>query len=96
MVQNKKVKKIHGPGYLIGFLQSFYELLVTQSGLELGFYDLINQYKLISFKKLASLKNYPEKLVHSWCNAAITLGHLKSEKGNYSLSSWTRNYLWKD
>ena len=96
MVQNKKVKKIHGPGYLIGFLQTFYEILVTHSGLELGFYDLINQYKLISFKKLASLNNYSEKLVHSWCNAALAIGHLKLEKDDYYLSSWTKNYLCKD
>ncbi len=96
MVQNKKVKKIQGPEYLIGFLQRFYELLVTHSGLELGFYDLINQYKLISFKKLASLKNCSEKLVYSWCNAALAIGHLKLENNNYSLSSWTKNYLCKD
>ncbi|MHA1467583.1 MAG: hypothetical protein ACTSP6_05830, partial [Promethearchaeota archaeon] len=96
MSQKNKEKKIHGPKYLIGFLQTFYELLVTQSGLELGFYDLINQYKSISFKKLASLKSCPEKLVHSWCNAAITIGHLKLEKDNYSLSSWTKNFLCKD
>ena len=96
MSQKKKEKKIHGPKYLIGFLQTFYELLVTQSGLELGFYDLINQYKLISFEKLASLKNCPEKLVQSWCNAAITIGHLKLEKSNYSLLSWTKNFLCKD
>ncbi len=65
MSQKKKVKKTHGPKYLIGFVRTFYELLITQSGLDLGFYDLINQYKLISFKKLASSKNCSEKLVHS-------------------------------
>ncbi len=96
MSQKKKVKKIHGPEYLIGFLQTFYELLVTQSGIELGFYDLINHYKLISFKKLASLKNCSEKLVHSWCNAAIAIDHLKLEDDKYFLSSWTKNYLCKD
>jgi len=97
MAQNKKAKKIHGPPeYLVGFLQTFYKILVTHSGLELGFYDLINQHKLISFKKLASLKNCSEKLVHSWCNAALAIGQLKLETDKYSLLSWTKNYLCKD
>ncbi|NVM04858.1 MAG: methyltransferase domain-containing protein [Candidatus Helarchaeota archaeon] len=96
MSKSKKVKKKYGPEYLFSFVQTFYELLVIASGIELNLYDLINQHKSISSKKLSSLKNYSENLINSWCNAATAIGHLKLEKTDYSLSKWAKNFLCKD
>ncbi len=96
MSKSKKMKKKYGPEYLFGFAQSFHELLVITSGIELNLYDLINHHKSISSKKLSSLKGYSETLINSWCKAATAIGHLKFENTNYSLSKFAKNFLTKD
>lgn len=95
MSRDKNFKSALGPEYLFNFLKTFYELLVIKSGIDLDLYDIINQHKIISSEELSSLK-IPEKLINSWCNAATAIGHLKMKNNDYTLSSFSKNYLCKD
>ncbi|MFX1449609.1 MAG: class I SAM-dependent methyltransferase [Promethearchaeota archaeon] len=96
MSKSKEDKKKIGPEYLLSFAQTFYELLVISSGIELNLYDFINQHKSISSKELSTLSTHSENLINSWCNAATAMGHLKLEKTDYSLSRFAKNFLCKD
>jgi len=90
--KNSRIKQPKGMEHLIDLLDSLQEFHVIAAGIELGFFEILEN-KTLTAEEIADAMGFERELTKAWCDAAAGCGYLIISDDKFALTKRCKMFL---